>query len=194
MRMLIPVFGRALSRLSILVCLALTASLALSQPNTPTTPKSQREVGTLFLTTNVGSFKFKSMNDANPAFGKVTMSFTGTLLVVGLKGTVKTDPTIREEYRNDAHNRRVFFGKGKVEIDGDFRSMQWFGRGLTCTWRGSGLAFLVGEFDKNLETGWYWFADDPEKQFWSTGGKNIMVPVPVEQRRPIPVPRPRGGV
>jgi hypothetical protein len=42
--------------------------------------------------------------------------------------------------------------------------VQWFGRDLDAVWYGEGMARLVGEFDEDLKTGFYWY-DDPKIKF-----------------------------
>lgn len=127
------------------------------------------------FSTRVGSFKILSVNDKNKARGTLTMSFNGSVLIVGLEGTVTPGGGVREEYNDPKHERQCFFGKGTLSITGKWRAIQFFGRDFSGRWNGFGVARLYGEFDDKLETGTYTiqgFDSEP----WGSGGRTIILP------------------
>ncbi len=139
--------------------------------------------GTLHLTTRLGSFALRD------GIGRVEISFTGTVLVSQLDGKIReTSGQIRKEF--DAHDRQAYFGTGRIVLEGAFRKVQWFGKSMAASWRGAGIAQIYGEFDKDLQTGYYWFDSNPEKMDWGTYGLSVELP----ERRVVgtgkPVPRP----
>lgn len=136
--------------------------------------KVKHEVDDLYLTTKVGSFKILPRGDALPN-GTLIMSFTGSTLISELHGTVTPQGNIRREYNERKRNKQVWFGTGKLIIKGDFASVQWFGRDLTAEFHGNGLFRLYGEFDKELNTGWYWY-DKATKKYWGNYGTTVVVP------------------
>lgn len=127
------------------------------------------------MSTTVGSFKILPAGP-DKTKGTLDVDFSGTILVSGLEGTVTPGPGVRLEYKRDDHNRRVYFGKGHIRVEGEFRAIQFFGRNLKGNFRGNGVARLYGEFDKKMETGYYWFASKPEKIDWGTYGRTVVVP------------------
>jgi len=138
---------------------------------------------TLHLTTSVGSMR---LIDGR---GKVEISFKGTVLISQLQnGSVIPSGNLKKEY--DARGRQAYFGQGKLVITGSFRGIQWFGRDLTATWTGLGRARLFGEFDKNLNTGFFWYTHNPKKKSWLTNGIEALLPERVYQ---APRAVPRGG-
>ncbi len=136
---------------------------------------SASPIDTLFMSTTVGSFKILPAGP-DKTRGTLDVEFEGTVMVSGLTGTATPGPGVRLEYKRDDHNRRVFFGKGRIRVDGEFRAIQFFGRNLKGSFRGSGVARLYGEFDKKMETGYYWFASRPEKIDWGSYGRTVVVP------------------
>lgn len=132
--------------------------------------EGQQRYGTVFMQTRVGSFKMLGVAGL-PAEGHVEISFTGTVLINGFseaKGGAQNNLTkvtpsgsLRKEYVNEAHQQQAYHGTGKLVVDGKFTAIQWFGRDLQCKWTGFGVARLVGEFDKNLKTGEYWYSLNP---------------------------------
>lgn len=136
--------------------------------------KTSTEKDDLWFETNVGSFKIMPRGDVLPG-GELTMSFVGSVLISELDGTVVPEGNVRREYQNKEKGKQVWFGSGKLTIKGNFRAVQWFGRNLKAKFSGNGFMRLYGEFDKNLETGTYWF-DPKVKKFWSNYGSNIGVP------------------
>lgn len=128
----------------------------------------------LWFETNVGSFKILPRGDVLPS-GNLTMSFTGSVLISNLKGEVTPEGNVRKEYDNKVKGREVWFGTGKLTIKGNFRAVQWFGRNLKAKFSGNGYMRLYGEFDKKLETGYYWF-DPKDKKYWGNYGTSFGVP------------------
>ena len=133
----------------------------------------------LHFTCNVGSFRFVN------GIGKVDMDFKGTVLVTDLKGTIKPSGNIKLEY--DSRGRKAYFGAGHIVVQGEFRQLQWFGQDLQGSWDGRGRALLYGEYDKNLDTGFFWFLNETDrKRPWLTGGYTVDVPLQTNlQDKPI---------
>lgn len=151
-------------------------SIALAQVPNPTAPGAPSKPDTIFLKTTIGSFKLIP-NTQYLTSGKLSMSFEGTVMVSGLEGTVAVGPGVRLELDRKDHNRKVYFGKGTLNMNGTFRSVQFFGRNLTASYTGTDItARLYGEFDKNMETGYYWYASDPKKVDWGTSGNMPKIP------------------
>lgn len=143
-----------------------------AQGNSPVTRQTipnDPNVGEIYLTTRIGSFKLLD------GTGRVEVNFTGTVLVSGLEGTVATSGNLVKEYASKT--KQVWHGTGKIVVDGKFRGIQWFGTNLSGKWRGVGTARIFGEFDTNLETGYYWYANDPSRKFpWSMHGSTVYLP------------------
>jgi hypothetical protein len=154
----------------------------------------QQDYGTIFFKSNVGSFKFLGVNKL-PAEGRVQISFTGTLLIDSFSATepkVTASGAIRKEYDDPKHLQQAYHGTGTVIIDGKFTALQWFGRDMTAQWKGFGIARLVGEFDKNLDTGKYWYIQNPaDIHDWGTQLRSITNPPAVGDY--IVLPQKRGG-
>jgi hypothetical protein len=135
--------------------------------------------GTLYLKTNVGSFKILGI-PSRSAEGKIQISFTGTLLInksTADEPKITTTGNIRKEYDNAQHLQVAYHGTGAMTIDGKFASIQWFGRDMTARWDGFGIARLVGEFDKDLKTGTYWYGENPDDvREWGTNLRETPVP------------------
>lgn len=174
------------SRLSIFVLgLALSCG-GWAQPAT----QAQREgvapnpaFRTLHFRTSLGSFK---LIDGQ---GRAELSFTGTILVVNLEGKLTTKGELTQQY--DERGRKAFFGRGTIIVTGKWRGIQCFGREIRGTWFGQGIAHVSGDFDRNLETGWFWY-DDPTKReaFPSQGIRTVFLPDATSQA-PQVVPRAR---
>jgi len=145
-------------------------------------PIPKPDYGVINLSTSIGSFKMLEYNDDKPPEGHIEMSFTGTVLVDtteavknprGLTTAIQTSGDVRLEV--NYHGRKVYHGKGKIIVDGGWHALQWFGQDMKATFNGCGVLRLSGEFDKNLETGFYWYADG-KKYDWGTGGNQPTVP------------------
>lgn len=134
-----------------------------------------QEPETIFLQTSVGSFKILGAGDV-PATGKVEITFTGTVLISELVGKVTAGPGVRLEINRPDRKKQVYFGKGKLIVEGKIRGLQFFGRDLNGKFTGTGILRLYGEFDRKLETGNFWYSNNPEKKPWGTGGMTVTVP------------------
>ncbi len=143
----------------------------------PTSIKWAKDHGRSFFNTNIGSFKLMA-TDETPAEGTLDMVFRGTLLISNLEpgSTLVVTGNVRKEIDDKKFHRQVFFGDGRVTISGRFRSVQFFGRGLRAAFNGFGYARLYGEFDQELETGYYWLEGASQKMPWSSGGSQMHVP------------------
>lgn len=163
---------RSLRALFAACCLVVMAGPALTQPATPEQRMgvpSDPNFATLHLSTKLGSFKLLD------GVGRVEISFSGSILLSRIDGKVETSGRLRKEY--ESKDRVVYSGSGKVVVTGRWRGIQWFGRDMNAVWYGAGQARLAGEFDKNLETGKYWY-DDPTRKFdWAASGTST-VPLP----------------
>ncbi|MFI5388044.1 MAG: hypothetical protein ACHQ50_18205, partial [Fimbriimonadales bacterium] len=154
-----------------------------AQPQIPATalalvPKSAAR-DTLHMQSHLASFKIVPRGPEVPA-GRLEFSFSGTVMVNGLApgSYLATTGNVRKEYDHPEHGRLVYFGKGKILIVGRFKGCQWFGRDLDLTFKGAGIVRFVAEFDKNLETGSYWF--DPKfKNPMDVNLWQVVVPQPI---------------
>lgn len=147
---------------------------------------------TVFLSSKVGSFKILGGGPANPPIGDLELSFTGTLLISGAESPLQVSGNLKKEY--DAHKKVVYHGTGKVSVKGKFFSAQWFGRDMTGSFKGTAILRLYGEFDKDLNTGSFWYGNEPNnKRNWLTGGMQVLVPQPAGQVRVEPKVRSSGG-
>lgn len=125
--------------------------------------------GLVNFSCRIGSFRFYN------ATGTVHLHFKGTVLIRDLKGPAPVlAGNVKQEYPapgKDGHGRVAYFGDGDITVNGHWDSMLWFGRDLTGSWNGNGGARLYGEYDKNMETGWYWFGSDVgDRRPWRIGG------------------------
>jgi hypothetical protein len=157
----------------------LVAAQVVATPRAKFVPPADQNHGTIYFKTNVGSFKLLGVRDL-PAEGKLQVSFTGTLLIDRVSQSeprVTTSGNLRREYSNPARLQEVYHGTGSLVIDGKYTSIQWFGRDMNATWNGFGIARLVGEFDKNLKTGTFWYIQNPgDIHDWGTQMKEITNP------------------
>ncbi len=156
-------------------------------PPSPTAmPPLKSNWGDLYLTTNIGSFKLVDGE------GRVEINFTGTAMISQLKGTATPSAGLRKEY--DDRGRQVWHGTGRLVVDGSFRGIQWFGTKMSARWVGAGLARISGEFDKNLETGYYWYGGRVgEKRPWNSSGMTIVNPEARAGGQGTPTERPKTG-
>lgn len=179
---------------SAMLLLALGGSVVAQKPTATPTSSAAQNVGipasalaqlpppayqdTVHMQSHVASFKFVPKGDLLPV-GRLEFSFQGTVLVNGLaEGSyLQTTGDVRKEYENKQHGRQVFFGKGKILIVGKFKGCQWFGRDLDLTFKGSAVIRVVAEFDKNLDTGTFWF-DPARKNSLQVNLIPIIVPAP----------------
>jgi hypothetical protein len=157
----------------------LDVPLAFRAISQPAGMKWVKPHGKAFFNTNVGSFKLLA-TDEDPAEGTLDIVFRGTLLISNLEpgSTLLVTGNVRKEIDDQKYKRQVYFGDGRITLVGKFRSVQFFGRGLRGAFDGHGIARLYGEFDKNLDTGLYWYEGFQQKNPWSTGGSPMQVPLP----------------
>lgn len=157
-----------------------------TQASTKGTIPADPSYGDLHLSTRIGSFK---MIDG---VGTVEMSFTGTVLLSQVKGGVTPSGNLRKEY--DEKGKQTYHGTGKIVVKGPFRAIQWFGTDMQARWVGRGVARIQGEFDQNLETGYYWYGNKPnEKVPWSMYGMTLLNPKQQVAGSATPVERKSGG-
>jgi hypothetical protein len=135
--------------------------------------------GHMNLTTRVGSFKLLG-SETVPVTGALVLNFSGTVLVSGASPgtTVTLGGNVRREYETADKTKQVYFGTGKITLVGTVRAVQFFGRDLTARFDGVGIFRLFGEFDKKLDTGFYWFDGQTQKLPWGTSGATIVSPNP----------------
>jgi hypothetical protein len=163
---------------------AIVGALAFAQgPSSNPAPAQPPTIGTLNFESNLGSFK---LIDGS---GRVEVSFVGTVMVNGLKGTITPSGNLRKEY--EGKGRTAYFGSGKLVIDGQFRGIQAFGKKFKGVWRGRGMARLYGEFDDQLNTGFYWYDDIEMRQYWSPYGSTLELPERKIGGNAIPQERPK---
>lgn len=176
--------GIGLSAALAIVVLAQSPGSSLSSPPSTVPPGA----GELNLQTNVGSFRVTGTRD--PAHGRLEIDFTGSVLISDLAGSISASQGLIKEY--DDQGRKVYFGTGKLVIEGKFRKFQWFGRDMQARFVGAGIFLLFGEFDKNLETGTFWYSDASKRLPWGHGGNTV--PIPNEGAKVInPVERGKTG-
>ncbi len=139
----------------------------------------KKEHARAFFNTNIGSFKLIA-TDQDPVEGTLDVVFRGTILISNLEpgSTVVVSGNVRKEIDDKKYKRQVYFGNGRITISGRLRSVQFFGQGLRAGFDGFGFGRLYGEFDRNLETGYYWLDGDEDKTPWGTGGMPMAVPPP----------------
>ncbi|MCG9895488.1 MAG: hypothetical protein MH204_08440 [Fimbriimonadaceae bacterium] len=176
--------------LTALTTAALLAGTALAQPATEAqragvTP--QPGFGTLHLEAALGSFR---LIDGQ---GRVQVSFEGTVLVSQVQGTVTATGAVRKEFEDAG--RAVYHGRGTIVVVGKWRAIQWFGGNMRAVWYGTGLARITGEFDRNQNSGAYWYDNPARRQPWFPNS-TITITNPQAQRGNTgvqPRRRPRGG-
>lgn len=138
----------------------------------------------MFLETKIGSFKLLNCT------GKLTFSFQGTVLVSGLEGTITPSGNLKKEFESKENKRVAYFGTGSLTLSGKWRGVQWFGTNMKGSFDGNGVARLTGEFDENMNTGYYWYKSNPEKQIWFSTTVDRPIPPPEFLRKRTPT---RGG-
>ena len=118
------------------------------------------------------------------------MTFSGTVLIANVGAKVEMTGDVKKEAELKKSNRTVYHGTGKLVLDGSVRAVQWFGHDLKATWKGSAIIRLFGEFDKDLNTGTYWYEALPDQRKpWYTGGMSAVVPMPENQRPIVGIPK-----
>lgn len=116
---------------------------------------------TLHMESKIASFKIVPKGSHLPT-GRLEMSFQGTVLISGVVpgSYVSTTGNLRKEF--DDRGKTVYYGTGKLLIVGSFRNCQWFGKDLNFNFTGDAIVRAIAEFDKNLNTGQFWY--DPERK------------------------------
>jgi hypothetical protein len=187
----------ALTSLAVVIGLA---SLAFSQGVAAHGPKISKATlahGPMHFETHIGSFKILERNPKQEPEGTLTLSFTGTVLISNLIGKLESSGNLRREYYDDKHKKQVWFGTGTLKLEGQFHNLQWFGRNMKADFMGNGIFRLYGEFDKDLNTGYYWFDKPEDKNYWGTSGSSLQVPHvdtgPMAHAVPRPEPSKRKG-
>jgi hypothetical protein len=145
----------------------------------PTGVKFTQKHGIINFNTNVGSFKLLA-SDPNKAEGTLDFTFKGTVLISDLDpgSTLVVSGNVRKEIDDQHLHKAVYFGDGRITVAGKWRAVQFFGRNLRARFDGFGVLRLVGEFDKSLETGYYWYQGDDVKDYnyWNTSMNTVGVP------------------
>jgi len=128
------------------------------------------------------------------ADGDVKLNFRGTVLIRDYKGDLTVSGDLKKEY--EGQGRIVYFGKGTLEFKGHWTSMQWFGQDLVGSWYGRGGFRLYGDYDKNLDTGWWWVNGNTARKLpWPTQSTTYILPYIKRVRgnqHPLTV-KPKGG-
>lgn len=108
--------------------------------------------------------------------GRLDVKFSGTLLVSKLEnGELKiVEGKLKKEY--DKNGRAVYTGSARIIVTGKWRGVQWFGSDMSAVFYGAGFARITGEFDRNLNTGDYWYDSDPPQSFPSASVISLTVP------------------
>jgi hypothetical protein len=171
------------------------AAPARQRPVQVTVPTPHGATGTLHFQTAIGSFKTIS------SFGKIVMDFKGSVMLSSYKASTpgmfgtsvqgqdlpKIEGDVKLQF--EGHNRLVYFGSGRLTIDGAWRAIQWFGRDLKATWTGAGMIRLVGEFDKDLNTGTFTYDDPKAIHYWPTSVTPTQLPEPKSSANIQPMER-----
>jgi hypothetical protein len=164
MKRFLPLFGLA----------AVAGLIAVAQDNEEAAPEVNPETdyGTINLATTLGSFR------AIDGEGEIEGSFEGTVLFSRVDGDLEVTGEVRKEYENEELQRVLYTGNGSFRVDGSWRGIQWFGKNMRATMFGKGVIRVDGEYDRNLETGWYWFDDqtDDRRPWPAEGTIDLRVP------------------
>lgn len=135
---------------------------------------------------HVGSFKLIRCK------GKAEFTFNGTVLISNLKGKETVVGNVKVEYDDKSKQRKAYFGKGKIVLDGEWTGVQAFGSDFKGRFAGVGFMRMVAEFDSKMQTGTFWYDDMPKDvQPWYTS--TITVPIPPNRRTFGVEPKRRGG-
>lgn len=146
-----------------------------SVPLVPGLTPSKPNYGVMYFNSRIGSFKIVGPGEQYPE-GSVTLQCHGTVLISDLQGTV-VPANMNLELNDTKLKKQVYFGNGRITVRGKFKNIQFFGRDLKAAWDGFGIIRFYGEFDKNLETGLYWYGNDPTNKLdWGNGGMTQTLP------------------
>ncbi|ARU41460.1 hypothetical protein CCB80_10075 [Armatimonadetes bacterium Uphvl-Ar1] len=182
----------ALAKLAVVGGLLAVSAPNFAQKATPEQmgPYANRgDMGMFHMQTKLGSFKMINGE------GRVDFSFKGTLLVSHhTDGEMRVvSGNLRKEYSKN--NRTVYTGQARVILTGKWRGIQWFGSDLTAVKYGKGFVRVSGEFDRNMQTGFYWYEDPAAKNpFPASSVISLAIPPPEygANRNIKPTPR-KGG-
>lgn len=113
----------------------------------------------------------------SPCRGTLTIKFKGTLLVSRptKDTTVTLSGKVRKELERPEAGKAVYYGDGSVVIKGAVDAVQFFGSNIDGHFVGNAVFRFYGEFDKNLDTGEFWYPGQPHIP-WGTGGYTVVVP------------------
>ncbi len=165
---------------------AILASFGMAQGAAATPP----EQGHLDFESHLGAFKIFNAN------GSIHFSFKGTVLLRGYKGDLKYSSGIKQEYPpagQDGHGRISLFGSGTLSFKGHWDAMQWLGKDLVGHWDGTGGYRLYGDYDRNLETGYFWMDGDQAHRIpWPTQSTTFILPQPHAPAEVKPVLKNKG--
>lgn len=181
--------SRALKAVLGAVLVAGAAWLIAQGTGSPPAPKANSpKTGVMKLNAGLGSFWLEGQ-------GKVEMTFRGTLLISDFQGTtLRVTGNVRKEW--DKYGRQIWFAArdeagnlAKLVVDGKWRRLQWFGGDLTCTWSGTGMAMLFGEYDDRTDsTGSIQVDNYPKRPWFTTGTTHYLPPRPGEYEQSPGVP------
>lgn len=165
---------KSLMRFGLVTGLIVASMANYAQPATPEQKgnyANKSDYGVFHMQTNLGSFKIIDGE------GRIEFTFAGTVLLTKhTEGEMKVlSGKLRKEY--DKNGRAVYTGSGKLLVTGKWRGLQWFGSDMTGVWYGKGFARITGEFDKNLNTGSYWY-EDPSKKMPFPSSSVISLAIP----------------
>jgi hypothetical protein len=183
-------FKPAVLSLGLVATLVMPAFAQKATPEQMGGLADSEQMGTLHLKCNLGSLKLLPKSPIGLAEGRFEIDFSGTVLVNGLKGDLQASSGLVKEF--DDMGRQIYHGTGKIVLKGGWRGLQWFGSDMTAVWYGNGIARLIGEFDKDLNTGEYWFEDIEAKGLWSSHMSEVQVPEERLGVRPGVKPTKRG--
>ncbi len=93
--------------------------------------------------------------------GPFEIELSGTLLVSGLKGTIRSTPHLKLQY--EKYNRKVYSGSGIIHLVGQFKALQWQGGRFKMNWNGTGKGYATGEYDPKGKQGVYWTGDSKKR-------------------------------
>jgi hypothetical protein len=167
------VFGVSFTAVIVAIGAIVLAQTPITPQPTGSIPKPTIGSDKILFTSNVGSFKILG-SDLVPAKGVLDVKVDGTILVSGLEGNVQVEG-LTKEYELTDYKKIAYHGKGRLVLNGTCRSVQAFGRAMSCSFKGNGLLRLYGEFDRNLETGWVQY-EGGDREAWGTGGNVKVIP------------------
>lgn len=168
------------------------AVLVLAQGGAPQPKASGQETapfGHAEMQVGVGSFRLQR-NGRSTGEGRADLTFRGTVLLSQYQGKpVIISGNVRKEY--EGYGRVVYFGQGRIIIDGKFRAFQWFGGDMKCTFDGNAAMQFSGEYGGPTTGGGYLKIDEAPPRLWYSSGMNCLIPALVLDGS---APRPSKGI